>query len=82
MISLEERLREMEEPPGAELMDMDSLLRLAGYGLTLDGSFRIYHHQRWDSTWTFRNDWRLVPLGYARRVAEYLRLKLKEEGNQ
>jgi len=44
MISLEERLQELEEPPGAELLDLDAVLRLAGYAVRLEGFHRIYYH--------------------------------------
>jgi hypothetical protein len=79
MISLEERLRELEEPPGAELMDMDVVLRQVGYVVTVDRIHRIYHHQEWNSSWTFRNGSRLIPHPYAHEVVSFIRLKLKQE---
>ncbi|HET7228651.1 MAG TPA: hypothetical protein VFJ16_01480 [Longimicrobium sp.] len=79
MLSLEERLRELEEPPGAELLDMDAVLRQVGYVVTVDRIHRVYHHQAWNSSWTFRNGSRLIPPAYAREVVSFIRLKLKRE---
>ena len=79
MISLEERLQELEEPPGAELLDMDAVLREIGYEVTAGRNYRAYHHQGWNSTWTLKTDWRLVPLALARQIVSFLRLKLNQE---
>jgi hypothetical protein len=79
MISLEERLQELEEPPGAELLDMDAVLREIGYEVTAGRSYRAYHHKGWNSTWTLKTDWRLVPLALARQIVSFLRLKLNQE---
>ena len=80
MMSLEERLREVEEPPGAELLDLDSILRYLGYEVTIGNGYRAYVHRAWDSTWTLKSGWPLVPLGLARQIVGFLRLKLKQEG--
>jgi len=79
MIPLIDRLHELGEPPGAELLDMDSILLQAGYTCVIEDGVRIYEHEEWGGPqWTFRNDWRLVPVGYARQVIEYVRRKLLE----
>jgi len=82
MLSLEERLRELEEPPGAELLDMDAVLRRVGYTMRVEGFHRVYYHESWQSAWTIRNDGSLIPPFYARRVVDFLRLKLKEEDDR
>lgn len=82
MISLEERLRELEEPPGAEMLDLDAVLRLVGYKVKLEGVHRAYYHERWGSKLTFRADWGIIPPHYVRRVNDFLRLKLKEENDR
>jgi hypothetical protein len=80
MLSLEERLRELEEPPGAEMLDLDAILRYLGYQVTFNPGYRAYGHEAWRSVWTFRNDWRIVPVDQARQIVSFLRSKLKEEG--
>jgi len=82
MLSLEERLKELEEPPGAELLDMDAVLRSVGYTMKVEGFHWIYYHETWRSAWTIRNDGSLIPSPFACRVADFLRTKLKEEGNR
>lgn len=82
MLSLEERLKELEEPPGAELLDMDAVLRSVGYTMNVEGLHRVYYHEAWQSAWTIRNDGSLIPSPFAQRVADFLRLKLKEEGKR
>lgn len=78
-MTLEERLDEMCDGTGASLIDMDRLLLAVGYDRIVEEGVRIYEKDHWIS-WTFKEDQRLIPVGRAKTVAEYLREKLTREG--
>lgn len=74
-ITLGEWLDEIELDPGdTDLVDVDRLLRAAGYRCSLVGECRVYWlpEGRWKPI-TLRNDIRVVPVSYLLQIVREVR---------
>lgn len=72
-------LAELAEPPGAEKMDVDRILRHLGYSCVLEEGIRYYEKRGWHD-WTLMDMERLLPVQIARNMSNYLLRRCREEG--
>lgn len=73
-MDLSERLAELEQDPhGTDSMDVDALLRDAGFERYEHPGVRVYRHRAWGGTFTLRSDQREVPVQYVQHITEYIR---------